>query len=70
MNVEQLLTQVINLVRTWAKRFASLFLAVFTLLVMVKLLGFPTYISLPSIGWQELGVFVAGMSYALHGGGK
>ena len=70
MNVEAALTQIINLARTWAKRIASLLLAVFTLLVMVKLFGFPTYVSVPSIGWQELGVFVAGMSYALHGGSK
>lgn len=67
MNVEQLLTQVINLVRTWAKRIASLFLAVFVLLVMVKLFGFPTYVAIPAIGWQELGIFVAGMAYYLHG---
>lgn len=67
MNVEASLTQVINLARTWAKRIASLLLAVFTLLVMVKLFGFPTYVSLPSIGWQEMGIFVAGLSYYLHG---
>jgi hypothetical protein len=67
MNVEQILTQVINLVRTWAKRIASLGLAVFVLLVVVKLFGFPTYVSVPSIGWQELGIFVAGLSYYLHG---
>lgn len=67
MNVEQLLMQVINLIRTWAKRIASLFLAVFVLLVMVKMFGFPTYVSIPSIGWQELGIFVAGLAYYLHG---
>lgn len=67
MNVEQSLAQIVNLVRTWSKRIASLLLAVFTLLVMVKLFGFPTYVSVPSIGWQELGIFVAGLAYYLHG---
>lgn len=67
MNVEQLLMQVINLIRTWAKRIASLGLAVFVLLVVAKLYGLPTYVSVPSIGWQELGIFVAGLAYYLHG---
>lgn len=67
MNVEQSLTQVINLIRAWAKRIASLGLAVFVLLVVARLFGLPTYVSIPSIGWQELGIFVAGLSYYLHG---
>lgn len=67
MNLEAALTQIINLVRTWAKRIASLLLAVFALLVMLKALGFPTYIPVPTIGWQEIGIFFAGMGYYLHG---
>lgn len=66
MNVEQSLTQIINLVRTWAKRIASLGLAVFALLIMVKVFGFPTYFAVPSASW-EIGAFVAGMAYYLHG---
>lgn len=69
MNVEQSLTQVINLVRTWAKRIASLGLAVFVLLVVISLYGLPTYFRLPSLGW-ELGALVAGLAYAIHGNGK
>jgi hypothetical protein len=69
MNVEQSLTQIINLVRAWAKRIASLGLAVFVLLVVARLYGFPTYFPIPNPTW-ELGVFVAGVSYALHGGTK
>lgn len=67
MNVEQALTQVINLIRTWAKRIASLGLAVFVLLVVARLYGLPTYVAIPTIGWQELGVLVAGLTYYLHG---
>lgn len=67
MNVEQSLTQIINLVRAWAKRIASLGLAVFVLLVVARLYGLPTYVAIPTIGWQELGIFVAGMAYYLHG---
>jgi hypothetical protein len=69
MNVEQSLTQIINLVRTWARRVASLGLAVFILLVVVKLFGFPTYFALPALGW-ELGALIAGLAYAIHGNGK
>lgn len=67
MNLEQALTQTINLVRTWAKRIASLGLAVFVLLVVLKLYGLPTYVSVPAIDWQPLGIFVAGLAYYLHG---
>lgn len=69
MNVEQSLTQIINLVRTWARRVASLGLAVFILLVVAKLYGLPTYFALPALGW-ELGALIAGLAYAIHGNGK
>lgn len=69
MNIEQAILQVINLVRTWAKRIASLGLAVFVLLVVVKLFGFPTYFALPALGW-ELGALVAGLAFAISGTGS
>lgn len=64
--MEQSLITIINTVRTWAKRIASLGLAVFVLLIVVKLFGAPTYFAVPAVGW-ELGAFVAGIAYYLHG---
>lgn len=67
MNAEQAVMYVLTFVTTWAKRFAGLGLLLFILLTIAKLFGFPTYLSIPTLGWQEFGVFVAGTAYALGG---
>jgi hypothetical protein len=69
MNVEQSLTQIINLVRTWAKRIASLGLAVFVLLVVARLYGLPTYVAIPNPTW-ELGVLMACIAFVISGTGS
>lgn len=66
MNVEQSVISLVSTFRTWAKRFASLGLAVFILLVVARLYGAPTYITLPPAGW-ELAALIGALAYALWG---
>lgn len=67
MNAEQAVNQILGLVLTWSRRLAMLGLTVFILLTVAKLFGLPAFVAIPSIGWQEFGVFVAGTAYALRG---
>jgi hypothetical protein len=49
----------------WCKRLAGLGLAVFVLLTILKLFGFPTYFPIPTLGWSDFGWFVAGTAFYL-----
>lgn len=64
-NPKDLVIWLLSEISAWARRFASVGLAVFILLTIVKLFGFPTYLAIPQIGWQEFGIFVAGTAFAL-----
>ena len=57
--------QALNLAFKWLRLAASLALLVFILLTLAKLFGFQI-IGVPSLGWQEFGIFVAGTAYALR----
>ncbi len=56
--------QGIAVVMTWLKRIAGAALMVFIILTLMKLLGFNAY-PVQSVGFQELGVFLAGSAFAL-----
>jgi len=56
--------QALALVFKWLKLVCSLLLGVFLALTLLKLYGV-SLASVPSIGWQEFGVFVAGTAYAI-----
>lgn len=56
--------KVISEIMTWGKRLAGLALLGFIMLTLAKLFGFSLY-PVQSMGWQEFGVFVAGISYAI-----
>lgn len=57
--------QAISLAVKWLKTFSSLALGGFLAMTLIKLYGFQV-LALPSIGWQELGVFAAGTAYAIR----
>lgn len=56
--------QGIALAFAWLKRGAGLLLLAFVILTLLKLLGFAAY-PVQSVGFQELGVFLAGTAFAL-----
>jgi hypothetical protein len=56
--------QVWGLAVLWAKRIISAALLAVLLLTSLKLFGVSLY-PIPSIGWQEFGVFIAGSAFAL-----
>ena len=57
--------QGIALAFKWLRTGCSLALGGFLALTLLKLYGF-SFLSIPTIGWQELGVFVAGTAYAIR----
>lgn len=56
--------QALSLAMKYAKLAASIALLAFILLTCAKLFGF-TFYAVPSLGWQEFGVFAAGTAFAL-----
>ena len=60
MTVDQALAVVFK----WLKIVCSLALLVFITLVLFKLFGFSLF-PVPALGFQELGVFLAGTAYAI-----
>lgn len=60
--------QVFALITSWSKKIATLALVLFLAITLLKVFGFTLPIlQVASMGWQELGVFAAGVSYALRG---
>ena len=60
------LDQVIAEVLKWTKKIAAIGLYIFVALTILRLFGVTQgFISIPSMGPQEFGVFVAGVAYAL-----
>jgi hypothetical protein len=57
--------QAIALVFKWLKTASSLALGVFIALTLAKLFGLQI-LAVPSLGWQEFGVMVAGTAYAIR----
>ena len=57
--------QALALVFKWLKTLSSLALGIFIALTLAKLFGLQV-IAVPSIGYQELGVMVAGVAYAIR----
>lgn len=59
------LSQLPDIIASWARKIIGWALLLFIALTVLRLFGLNLY-PVPTLGWQELGIFLAGTAYAIR----